>query len=105
MGKRERNAVRKIMRRHLSVLLEDESFGVTGDKIDAAVVTAEDDTGQWSPDARVIVYTEATVIPDPVYGGPSWWEKVDEDLRAVGLWSEPINSAVVSIWPLSDLSD
>jgi len=66
-----------------------------------SVVTGDDDSGQWAPNAATIIYHEGDV---PSYGGVSninaWTEVSDRLMETHNCYIEPINSAVSAVFDM-----
>jgi len=57
-----------------------------------------DDPGGWSPSAPVVIHCESG-LPSPLYDAMVLWDRVDNDLSEAGLYHEPVNGAVVVVYP------
>lgn len=73
-------------------------FGRPSDSmLQRSVMRGQDDPGQWSPTAPVVVHRE-NGWPDDY---TDFWQQVDAELerRGVPLYHEPINAAVIAFYP------
>lgn len=67
--------------------------------IEKSTVLGRDDLGEWAPDSEVIIYTEHGL---PSGDSISFWEAVTDKLYHDGFFCEPVNSAVIAVWPIDD---
>ena len=90
--------VRAAIRKHFwHALAEDENDQVIDRIINGATFLGEEDPGQWSPSAQVVVHCESGLpsgLYEPFYSEK--WYEVDNELG--DLYHEPINSAVLAFY-------
>jgi len=70
---------------------------ITSDRVDGSVCGG--DPHGWTQGAVATILTESC-LPDPVYGPVEAWCRVFEDAAERGLHCEPINGAVIGVYPL-----
>jgi hypothetical protein len=84
-----------------------EVFGDTIDHIsdeemDASVVLASEDRGEWAPSALAIIYVENGFPDNHTRRGMELWRQVGDKLEEDGLYFKPVNSAVFAVYPIED---
>jgi hypothetical protein len=74
-------------------------IGISAADIEDATYTGREDPGGWARRAEVVIHTESGI---PSYGyelaNLEAWERVDNELREHGLFTEPVNAAVIAVY-------
>jgi hypothetical protein len=87
--------VRSILSKNLT------HYELTPQEIEDSTFTGQEDPGGWARRAHVVVHCESgipsvTFDEYPVHA----WDLINDDLNALGLFAEPVNSAVVAIYSI-----
>lgn len=68
--------------------------------IESATYVGDEDPGQWSPRAAVVIHTESG-IPNGAYDDPRVFEKWFAVSDKLGThFCEHVNGAVIAVWPV-----
>jgi len=75
-------------------------FGITREEAERAIVSAEDDRGEWAPDSLVVLYLEFACMQDLDYWHTSGNNNMIRLSEAAGVgYVEYVNAAVAAVYP------